>query len=111
MFFSYALVTQYKCIFLMQGTDVKRLLVGIGYEIHDQELGQIASISSYVLRVSGYADLYNKLEDIMKLACHQQHPGKFAKPEENLMWEVAVNCRVPYFQIRCRRNRLKRASK
>ena len=70
--------------------DVKRIVVGLGYEIQDHR--QIACNSSYVLRVSGYADLYNKLEDIMKVACDRQHPGKFTEPKRNLAREVGVNC-------------------
>lgn len=86
-------------IFFTQEADVKRIVVVFGHEI--QGLSQIASNSSYVLRVSGYVGLFNKLEDIIKLACsHQQHPGKFVKLERNLMRPAGVNCSLPHFQIK-----------
>ncbi|KAJ7385870.1 hypothetical protein OS493_013906 [Desmophyllum pertusum] len=55
--------------------EVRRIVVDIGNGIHDQERRQIASNYRSVVRVSGYGDLYTKLEDVMKLACDQQFPG------------------------------------
>lgn len=62
-----------------QEAEVRRIVVDIGNGIHDQERRQIASNYRSVVRVSGYGDLYTKLEDVMKLACDQQYPGKFVE--------------------------------
>ena len=55
---------------------MRRIAVGIGNEIHYDELLEIAGSHEDVLQVNSYRDLINKLEDIMRIACDEQYPGK-----------------------------------
>ena len=63
----------------MQEAGVRRIAVGIGRGIDKSELTEIASSSVDVLQVSGYDELYPKLEKIMKMACEEQYPGTLVK--------------------------------
>ena len=55
---------------------VRRIAVGIGKEVHSDELQEIAGNSDDVIKVISYSHLVSKLENIMDLACKNQHPGK-----------------------------------
>ena len=65
----------------MQEAGVRRIAVGIGSGIDLGELRQIASNNKDVLQVQNYGQLYSKLEEIMRIACEEQFPGKLAKSE------------------------------
>ncbi|XP_074625789.1 coadhesin-like [Acropora palmata] len=54
---------------------VRRIAVGIGKEVHIDELQEIAGNSDDVIKVISYSHLVSKLENIMDLACKNQHPG------------------------------------
>ena len=69
------------CVFSIQEAGVRRIAVGIGSGIDLRELQQIASANEDVLQVHNYGQLYSKLEEIMKMACEEQYPGKLAKSE------------------------------
>ena len=70
----------------MQGAQVRRIAIGIGSGINYGELREIASDKSDVLQVAKYGQLQSKLEDIMKMACEQQYPGKL--PKVKLEYEI-----------------------
>lgn len=55
---------------------VRRIAIGIGNEVHSNELQEIAGNSDDVIKVISYSDLVSKLENIMDLACQNQFPGK-----------------------------------
>ena len=55
---------------------VRRIAVGIGNDVHRDELEEIAGTSENVIEVLSYGDLISNLENIMDLACDNQHPGK-----------------------------------
>ena len=63
----------------MQEARVRRVAIGIGNGINDGELRQIASDTRDVLQVLNYGQLQSKLENIMKMACEEQYPGKLPK--------------------------------
>lgn len=54
------------------------IAVGIGRDIRDSELLEIAnpSDSDHVVHVSGYESLVSKLEQIVKDMCEDTNPGK-----------------------------------
>ena len=60
----------------LQDAGVRRIAVGIGSNIHYGELLEIAGSGEDVLQVRSYGDLINKLENIMRMACENQQPGK-----------------------------------
>lgn len=82
------------CILLyyFQDAGVRRIAVGIGNEIHYGELLEIAGNREDVLQVHSYRDLINKLEDIMRLACDDQYPGK--QKQTNKQKALGVNPKV-----------------
>ena len=55
---------------------MRRIAVGIGNDIHLNELYEIAGNYEDVIRVQSYSGLIDKLESIMKLACEDQVLGK-----------------------------------
>ena len=63
-------------IWICKAAGVRRIAVGIGNEIHRDELVEIAGNYEDVIQVYSYGDLISKLENIMKLACENQYPGK-----------------------------------
>ncbi|XP_068698433.1 uncharacterized protein [Montipora foliosa] len=54
---------------------VRRIAVGIGNDVHRDELEEIAGTSENVIEVLSYGDLISNLENITDLACANQHPG------------------------------------
>ena len=62
--------------YLFKFAKVRRIAIGIGNEVHDNELREIAGTSEDVIKVLSYGELISKLEKIMDLACENQHPGK-----------------------------------
>ena len=72
----------------MQEADVRRVAIGIGSGVNYRELQQIASDQNDVLQVARYWQLQSKLEEIMKMACEQQYPGKL--PKVKLEYEIGL---------------------
>jgi len=72
----------------MQEAEVRRIAIGIGNGINEGELEQIASYSRDVLQVANYWQLQRELEEIMKMACEEQYPGKL--PNVKLECEIGT---------------------
>ena len=75
----------YKMYLFLQESGVRRIAVGIGSGIDLRELKEIASSNDDVLQVSGYGQLYPKLEVIMNMACEEQYPGMLTKHKFSIL--------------------------